>query len=209
MSSVFSRIRSGASKAAFEADKLRRIASVQSVIKSLKEEITQAFSRAGYVASDLHRTGRITQPELREACERIASLQAQIAAREREIETIRSQAYVEPTRGPQYGHLCPNGHGVLPPGPQVPFARLAVLLRFPELASVRSVVRQFQSLSLRPELNNFPIFLRKVPLHYHCRPWVPLARSVAQLWPQKLVSAQSAARPFQSHLPHPQLHHSP
>jgi len=118
MSSVFSRIRSGASKAAFEADKLRRIASVQSVIKSLKEEITQAFSRAGYVASDLHRTGRITQPELREACERIASLQAQIAAREREIETIRSQAYVEPTRGPQYGHLCPNGHGVLPPGAQ-------------------------------------------------------------------------------------------
>jgi uncharacterized OB-fold protein len=25
---------------------------------------------------------------------------------------------VEPTRGPQYGHMCPNGHGELPPGAQ-------------------------------------------------------------------------------------------
>lgn len=114
MTGILGRIRSGAGRAALEADKLRRITSVQSIIKSLKEEIDQAFSRAGYVAFDLHQAGRITQPELREICERIAALQAQIAAREREIETTRSEAYVEPTRGPQYGHLCPNGHGELP-----------------------------------------------------------------------------------------------
>jgi uncharacterized OB-fold protein len=118
MSGIFDRIRSGAGKAALEADKLRRIASVQSTIKSLKEEINQAFYHAGYVAFDLHRAGRVTQPELQEACKRIAALQAQIAAREREIDAIRSETYVEPARGPQYGHLCPNGHGELPPGTQ-------------------------------------------------------------------------------------------
>jgi uncharacterized OB-fold protein len=118
MSSVFDRLRSGAGKAAFEADKLRRVTSVQSIVKSLKEEITQAFYRAGYVAFDTYRAGRITQPELLEACERIAALQAQIAAREREIEAIRNEAYAEPTHGPRYGHVCPNGHGDLPPGAQ-------------------------------------------------------------------------------------------
>jgi len=118
MSGIFDRIRSGAGRTALEADKLRRIASVQSVIKSLKEEINQAFYRAGYVAFDTYRAGRITQPELRKACEHIAALQAQIAAREREIEAIRSEAYVEPTRGPRYGYMCPNGHGELPAGAQ-------------------------------------------------------------------------------------------
>jgi predicted amidophosphoribosyltransferase len=118
MSSVFDRLRSGAGKAAFEADKLRRVTSVQAVIRSLKEEINQAFYRAGSVASDLHRSGRITQPELLEACERIAALQAQIVAREREIESIRAETYMEPTGFPRSGLTCPNGHGELPLGAQ-------------------------------------------------------------------------------------------
>jgi hypothetical protein len=116
MSSVFDRIRSGAGKAALEADKLRRITSIQSTIKSLKDEINQGFYRVGYVAFDLYRAERVTQPELQEACEHIITLQAQIAARERESETIRGEEYAEKTSGIQYGNLCPNGHGELADG---------------------------------------------------------------------------------------------
>jgi uncharacterized OB-fold protein len=118
MSSVFDRIRSGAGRATFEADKLLRSNSVQSAIKSLKEEISQAFYRAGCVALDLYRSGRITQPELLEVCEHIAALQTQIAAREREIESIRGETYAAPTPIPGPRSACPNGHGELPPGAQ-------------------------------------------------------------------------------------------
>ncbi|MGC9348714.1 MAG: zinc ribbon domain-containing protein [Anaerolineae bacterium] len=118
MGSLFDRLRSGAGKAAFEADKLRRIAAVQSNVRSLKEEITQAFYRAGYIAFDTYQADQIDQPDLVAACERIANLQAQLAAYEREIEAIRDEAYEEPTHVPQTGLVCPDGHGELPPGAQ-------------------------------------------------------------------------------------------
>lgn len=118
MSSIFDRLRSGAGKAAFEADKLRRIASIQSNIRSLKEEINQAFYRAGYVAFEAYRDRAITQPDLLAVCERIAAFQEQLAAREREIETIRNEAYIEPTSDSGADRICPNGHGELPPGAQ-------------------------------------------------------------------------------------------
>lgn len=116
MSSLFDRIRSGAGRAAFEADKARRITSVQSTIRSLKDEINQAFFRAGQVAYEAYRQGQVTQPELLQACERLRSLQEQMMAREQEIEVIRNEEFREPARQSQYGYLCPNGHGELPSG---------------------------------------------------------------------------------------------
>ena len=116
MSHFLDRIRSGAGRAAFEADKMRRIASIQSTIKSVKEEINEAFYRAGQVAYESYREGQVTQPKLLGACERIGSLQAQIMAREQEIEVIRNEAFSEPEHQSQYGYLCPNGHGELPSG---------------------------------------------------------------------------------------------
>jgi hypothetical protein len=114
VSSLFKRIRTGAGKAAFEAEKLRRVSAVQSTIKSLKSDVDKAVYQVGYVAYGLYRQGQVNQPELEAACERLAALQAQIAAREREIEAIRTEAYVEPETVPQYGRLCPNGHGPIP-----------------------------------------------------------------------------------------------
>lgn len=116
MSSIIDRLRSGAGKAAFEADKLRRVAAVQSAIKSLKEEVNKSFYQVGHVAYTLHTQGQVTQPELKEACDRLAALQTQIAAHEREIESIRAEEYVEPVSQSttQYGRVCPNGHGPIP-----------------------------------------------------------------------------------------------
>ena len=115
MAKFFNRIRSGAGRAAFEADKLRRVNSVQSIIKSLQEEINQTFFRAGRVAFELHQAGQVAQPELQQVCGHLTMLHGQVIARGHEIEAIRDQEYVEPRREPQYGRLCPNGHGELPP----------------------------------------------------------------------------------------------
>lgn len=75
MNSFLDRIRSGAGKAAFEADKLRRMNAIQSGIKGLKDEVRRALNRVGDVAYDLYRDEQIDQPALEEACRQVQTLQ--------------------------------------------------------------------------------------------------------------------------------------
>lgn len=119
MDNFLGRIRTGAGKAAFEADKLRRVTSVQSAINGLKKEVEKSYYQVGRVAYGLYENGRITQPELQAACDQLAALQAKIAAHEQEIAAIRAEEFVEPepaytSASAQYGRVCPNGHGAIP-----------------------------------------------------------------------------------------------
>jgi len=116
VSSILDQLRSGAGKAAFEAEKLRKVTTIRSEIRSIRDDVEEAVLQAGQVAWQLHRSDAITQPRLKEACSRIDGLQAQITAREREIERIQDEVYEEPRFGPKYGHVCPNGHSQLPAG---------------------------------------------------------------------------------------------
>jgi DNA-directed RNA polymerase subunit RPC12/RpoP len=116
MSDFFRTIRNTAGKAAFEADKLRRVSAVQSAIKPLREEVNRTITRLGQAAYGLHQAGELAQPELCQICERMDSFYAQINAREKEIEAIRLEEYREPAVLPGSGLLCPNGHGELPEG---------------------------------------------------------------------------------------------
>ncbi len=115
MDNFLGRIRSGAGKAAFEADKLRRVNAVQSKIKSLHKEVEKAYYQIGQVAYALYGDGRITQSAMKETCDRLAGLQTQIATHEQEIAAIRAEEFVEPQTsiGAQYGRICPNGHGAI------------------------------------------------------------------------------------------------
>ena len=107
-------IRSGAGKAAFEADKLRRLNAIQSIIRSLEEEIRESTYRVGQVALELHQAGLLTQSELLQVCDHLVMLYSQKVAREQEIRAVRVEEYVEPQRETRYSRLCPNGHGELP-----------------------------------------------------------------------------------------------
>ena len=69
MSSFFDKVRSGAGKAAFEADKLRRVTAAQSDLRGLREEMNRAVNLIGRVAFDLHQRGQDSPPELRAACD--------------------------------------------------------------------------------------------------------------------------------------------
>ena len=118
MSSLVDRFRSGAGKAAFEADKLRRLQSAQSAIKPLRSEADRLFYELGKLAYVLYTQGGVAQPELRTAGERLAAVHAQIAAAEAEVERIRAEEFVEPLPSAvtQGSLLCPNGHGALVAG---------------------------------------------------------------------------------------------
>lgn len=118
MSSLVNRFKSGAGKAAFEADKLRRMQIAQSAIKPLRTEADRLYFEMGKLAYLLYTQGAISQPELRTAAERLVEAQAQISAAEAEVERIRSEEYVEPLSSSvtQSGLICPNGHGTLTGG---------------------------------------------------------------------------------------------
>ncbi len=118
MSSLVNRLKSGANKAAFEADKLRRGQMVQLAIRPLRSEVSRLYVEMGELAYRLYVQEAISQPELRTIGERLAEVHAQISAAEAEVERIRAEEYIEPPPD-ETSHndlICPNGHGVLAEG---------------------------------------------------------------------------------------------
>jgi predicted amidophosphoribosyltransferase len=116
MSEFFGKLRSGAGKAAFEADKVRRTQTIQLKIRSLNQEAERGHTQVGRVAYALYKQEQIGQPELKAACDQLAAVYAQIAAQEQEVERIKAEVYVDAAVAAiQYGHICPNGHGQIPP----------------------------------------------------------------------------------------------
>ncbi len=118
MSSFFDKMRSGAGKAAFEADRLRRVTAAQSELRRLRDEMNRAVNLVGRVAFDLHQRGQAGPPELSAACDTAAAVLAQVSAQEAEIERIRNEQYVEPATAAYDPSplVCPAGHGPLTPG---------------------------------------------------------------------------------------------
>ncbi|MBK8904568.1 MAG: zinc ribbon domain-containing protein [Anaerolineaceae bacterium] len=119
MDNFLGRIRSGAEhaagKATFEADKLRRVTVLQGKVRSLKGDFEKKIVETGQTAFALHQQEQITGPEsLRQACAQLASIQTQITLIEQQIEEIRAETFEGPQAKPQYGRVCPNGHGAIP-----------------------------------------------------------------------------------------------
>jgi hypothetical protein len=112
MNSLVDRFKSGAGKAAFEADKLRRLTAAQGAIKPLRGDADRVYFELGKLTYMLHTQGAITQPELLAACARLDDIQTQITQAEAEVESIRSEEFVEPLSNAGKSELvCPSGHG--------------------------------------------------------------------------------------------------
>lgn len=118
MSSLVNRFKSSANKAAFEADKLRRVQITQLAIRPLRNEVGRLYSEMGELAYLLYTQEAISHPELCTIGERLAEVHAQISAAEAEVERIRAEEYIEPppNETSKSGFTCPNGHGVLAEG---------------------------------------------------------------------------------------------
>lgn len=109
MDSFFDRLRTGAGKAAFEADKMRRVASAQNNLHNLESQREAALYEAGQLLWQLYQEGEIEDERLREQGSRIEAIAAEIQRSEQEIAAIRAEVYQEPVS--PHGHVCPNGHG--------------------------------------------------------------------------------------------------
>ena len=115
MAGFLDRLRKGADKSAFEADKLWRVAGVRCQINALKGQVNQRTQTLGTQVLELFDAGQLTQPELLETCEQIAAMRQRIAEDEAKIETIRQETFLEaPT-----GRVCSNCGGALVEGATV------------------------------------------------------------------------------------------
>jgi|MudIll2142460700_1097286.scaffolds.fasta_scaffold1101718_1 RNA polymerase subunit RPABC4/transcription elongation factor Spt4 len=122
MPSLFDKIKSGADKAAFEADRLRRVNQAQGVLSKLKGELATQVTAIGTRAVELYDAGAMTQPELQELFQQLDSLRQQVADQQAEVEQMRQEKAPEaPAAAPTLaaasaGHPCPNCSADVPPG---------------------------------------------------------------------------------------------
>ena len=120
MPAIFDRIREGADRAVFEADRLRRLQQAQSQLKALKRDVQQATDQLGAATLRLYDEGRLSQPELVQLCQEIDALRGRVTAQEQEIERIRQERPPAPRVAASrfvpvlYGHICPNCRIELP-----------------------------------------------------------------------------------------------
>jgi len=101
MPGIFGSIRQGAARAAFEADKLRRVNQVQSEIANLRRQAREHATQLSDRALELYRAGELAHAELITECEQIASLDDEIAEKQRQVEQIQQEKMQE--EAPQAG----------------------------------------------------------------------------------------------------------
>ena len=123
MAGIFGSIRQGAARAAFEADKLRRVNQVQSEISALNRQIGQHSTQLGDRALELYNAGELTHEDLVAECAQIVSLQDQITEKRSRVEEIQQEtmqdeaaASTQVEAPPSTGLTCPNCGASIPQG---------------------------------------------------------------------------------------------
>jgi RNA polymerase subunit RPABC4/transcription elongation factor Spt4 len=126
MPGFLDKIKSGADKAAFEADRLRRQTQAQSALSKLKNDVNTQTAALGQKALALYDAGALAQPELLAVCQQMDALRQRIAVQEAEVERIRQEKPMDapapaeapapvPARAPApSGHICPDCQTPLP-----------------------------------------------------------------------------------------------
>lgn len=96
MPSFLDKLKIGAEKAAFEADRMVRVNQAKSVLRGLQREMASLVESMGTQALELYDAGTLTQPELLTTCASVDELREKIQAQEAEVERIRQEEAPSP-----------------------------------------------------------------------------------------------------------------
>ena len=115
MSGFLDKIKGGAEKASFEADRLRRLNQAQSTLKTMQREMDSKTAALGRQTLTLFDAGSLAQPELLKTCQKeLDPLRQRIADQEAKIEGIRQERPPEAATPVLHGHICPRCQIQLP-----------------------------------------------------------------------------------------------
>jgi 2-methylcitrate dehydratase PrpD len=93
MSDFFGKLKSGANKVAFEADKLARANRAQGEAEKLKAQIVSQYSKLGEIVYERFSKQEAIDPALVEACQAIAQLHQQVGLKNEEIAKIKAETF--------------------------------------------------------------------------------------------------------------------
>lgn len=117
MPGIIDKLKGGAEKASFEADRLRRLTRAQSELKALQQQLAVAQSALGQQALTLYDSGSLTQPEMLATCRQaVDPLRLQITIQQAKIQQIREEKPPETVSAAYHGHICPCCQIQLPSG---------------------------------------------------------------------------------------------
>lgn len=93
MSDFFGKLKSGANKVAFEADKMARANRAQGEADKLKSQISSQFAKLGETIYQKFSNQEAIDPSLMEACQALGQLHQQVALKNEEIAKIKTEVF--------------------------------------------------------------------------------------------------------------------
>jgi hypothetical protein len=107
MSDFFGKLKTGADKMAFEADKMSRLSRAKSDLEKIKMLVQTQYSKLGELYYNQRGTAGVTGPAFDEICQAIMDLDQQIESKNAEIQRISVEIYsphvTQPTPQPVSG----------------------------------------------------------------------------------------------------------
>ena len=93
MPDIFGKLKSGASKAAFDADKLMKVRKVEGDISQLKKQIDNFQERLGEITYLSYVNKEPQNQEAIDYCEKLIALEQQVLVKQEEIKTIQAEVF--------------------------------------------------------------------------------------------------------------------
>jgi hypothetical protein len=101
MSDFFGKLKSGAEKVAFEADKMTRLNRAKGELEKLKDQIQAQYAKLGETYYRQRDVTGVTGPAYDDICQAIADLEKQVNLKNEDIQRISEQVYTTPAAQPQ------------------------------------------------------------------------------------------------------------
>jgi len=119
MSDIFGKLKSGAGKVAFEADKMARVNRIQGEISNLKKQIDSQYMRLGDSTYRSTVNNEPASPEVPEICQTITGLMQQITEHMEEVKRVQGEQFAQSAPAPQpaASSTYQPSYGQAPPPP--------------------------------------------------------------------------------------------
>lgn len=114
MSDIIKTLRDGVDRTAFEAKKLLRLQTEQGQLNRLQDNRQTQILALGTEVWNLFLAGQISEPSLQNICERIQTIEQQIAAAEQQIDTIKHEQPPAPPKCVQCSLVMSNRDAFCP-----------------------------------------------------------------------------------------------
>jgi len=96
MDDFLGKLKSGADKLAFEAEKLGKQAEAKADVESLRFSLQSKYAELGKQYYSQRNSGGVADSAVEALCKEIAEMEAKVEARNEELKAISNEAYAEP-----------------------------------------------------------------------------------------------------------------